>query len=48
MYSTEARAHPSAVNGSVACRPPLVLSKDGYSNSPDLYATLTFVWPRSP
>ena len=49
MYSTEARAHPSAVNGCVACRaPPRPLSKGGYSNSPDLNVTFTFVCSRSP
>jgi hypothetical protein len=39
MYSTEARALPSAVNGSVACRPPPGPLTGGYSNSPDLNAT---------
>ena len=49
IYSTEARALPSAVNGSVACRtPPRPLSKGGYSNSLELNGTFTFVCPRSP
>jgi hypothetical protein len=48
IYSTEARALPSAVKGCVACSRRHVLSKVGYSNSPDLNATFTFVCPRSP
>ena len=49
IYSTEAGALPSTVNGSVACRPPpRPLSKGGYANNSDLNATFTFVCPCSP
>jgi hypothetical protein len=42
IYSIEARAHPSAINGSAACRPPSRPLQGWLFQQPDLNATFTF------